>query len=536
MNMRLTLLGLSAASVFFFGLGCQKSGPGGPSATLTPTPLSPDTVVRVHWLGRNDLGITAGAYYFMRIWQLPPSGQLELQTLAKLSTAPWRWLPGENDANVTSNSLRLYPLLADVVWNESYFEIRQPANQPAEYVLAVRLDPEHEQLWQTNLAAIAQSLTGVRPVPALDGHFGWTLERQGPSLRLELSHVGQWTLVSAGPAQNALLAEFTARIRQDHTPYVSQKPDDWLEADADSPRLAALLPPGWTLPPNLPKVSLAVTGDGGHVLTHAELTFLKPLPAGLQPWTVPTNLIHEPLVTFTAARDLKPWLASCKTWNDLQIGPPPDQIFSWALPEGQFQTYCAALLPDADNQVRALATLLLAKTNPWLAAHGYVGFAPDQDSNGVTWGNSPSIKPFVKAVAGGSSSDAYGGLIPETAARASTNISYLHPSFPELIQEMSGRANLVYYHWELTGYRIEPCLYIGQFLSAISRRPPMPLNSVSAIWLKTITPRLGNCTTTLTVTGPNRLAFARESTLGLTAAELNLLAVWLESPGFPGQP
>ncbi|MGA9777573.1 MAG: hypothetical protein WBS33_04815 [Verrucomicrobiia bacterium] len=547
--MRLTLLGLSAASVFFFGMGCEKSGPGGPSAAATPTPLSPDTVVRVHWLGRNDLGITAGAYYFMRIWQLPQSGQVEIQSLARLSSAPWRLLQGENAVTNQAGAL-LYPLLADVVWNESWFEIRQTSDQPAEYLLAIRLDAAHEQLWQTNLAAVAESLTGLHPLPAPDGRFGWSLEKHEAPAHMALTRVGQWTLVSAGPAQNALLAEVTARIQQDHTPYVSQKPDDWLEAYADLPRLTSLLPrsvgaemtrlglltssPVVSADWNLPRISLAITGDGGHVLTHAELTFSKPLAVGLQPWTVPTNLIHEPLVTFTAARDLKPWLASCKTWDHLQVGPPPDQIFSWALPDGLFESYFAAPLPDADGQVRALAGSLLQKSNPWLAAHGYVGFAPGPDSNGVTWGNSSSIRPFVESVAAdGTGGVAYGGLIPEIGAATTTNLFYRHPSFPELLQEMSGRTNLVYYHWELTGARIQSCLYIGEFLCAITRHPPLSLDSASAVWLKTVMPRLGNCTTAITLTGANQLSFDRQSTLGFTAAELNLLAVWLESPQFP---
>ncbi|MGB7769703.1 MAG: hypothetical protein WBN22_12740 [Verrucomicrobiia bacterium] len=545
--MRHTLLGLLIALLFAGGIGCKKSGPGGPAAALTPTKLSPDTILRVHWRGKNDLGIMASAYYFMRIWELPQSGQVEIQALARLSTAPWRWLPGETEADVTSNSLRLYPLLGDVVWNESCFEIRQAANQPAEYVLALRLDAGHEQLWQTNLAAVAQSLTGARPVPAPDGRFGWSLEKQEPPTHIELSRVGQWTLVSAGPDKNALLDEIAARIRREHTPYVSQTPGDWLEADADPSRLAAVFSPsaraaggegraevGLKTNFAIDHIHLAVNGDGGHVLTHAELTFPNLPPVELQPWTIPANLIHPPLMSFTAVRGVNPWLASWKTWQDLQLGPPPDQVYSWSLPAGQFQTYFAAPLPAAAGEVRALSAHLLTKANPWLAARGYFGFEPGPDSNGVMWGKSPSIRPFIQSIAADDAGGvAYGGLIPETGAEAATNLFYYHPSFTELLQEMSDQSNLVCYHWELTGARVESCLYIGQFLSVISRHPPLPLNSVAAIWLKTVMPRLGNCTTTVTLTGPNQLAFSRRSTTGFTAAELNLLAIWLESPQFP---
>ncbi|MGA2684800.1 MAG: hypothetical protein ABSF51_07080 [Verrucomicrobiota bacterium] len=535
MNIRHTLPGLLVALVFILGTGCEKSGSHGPSAPLTPTSLSPDTILRVHWLGKNDLGIRASAYYFMRIWELPQSGQLEAQTLARLATAPGHRLLGENGvANQTG--AWLYPLLADALWNESYFEIRQANQQPAEFVLAIRLDAPHQLLWETNLAAAAESLTGAHTVPAPAGDFGWSLEKPGPPTRIALTRAGQWTLVSAGSDRTDLLDDVTARIQRDRTPYVSSASDDWLEADADLPRLAAWLPPDWQLPAGLPKISLAVTGDGGHVLTHAELSFPGPLPIQLQPWAIPTNLIHQPLMGFTAVRGVAPWLASSKMWDDLQIGPPPDQIYSWALPAGLFQTYFAAPLPDANRQVRALAAQLLARANPWLAAHGYVGFQSDQDSNGVTWGNSPAILPFVRSVAADSQGGvAYAGLIPETDpdAKARTNLFYYHPSFDQLLQDLSDGTNLVYYQWELTGDRLQSCLYIGQFLSAITRRAPLPLDCRAAVWLKTVMPRLGNCTTTITLTDTNRLSFSRTSTLGFTAAELNFLADWLESPQFP---
>jgi hypothetical protein len=99
--MRHTLFGLLVAFAFILGMGCEKSGSSGQaSAAVTPTRLSPDTIVRVHWLGKNDLGIKASAYYFMRIWELPQSAQLEVQALNRLSDLPWRRLQGQN--NVTN--------------------------------------------------------------------------------------------------------------------------------------------------------------------------------------------------------------------------------------------------------------------------------------------------------------------------------------------------------------------------------------------------------------------------------------------------
>ena len=233
MHLKFTLLGLWAALVFTLVTGCEKSG-SRPAVSLTPTPLSPDTIVRVHWLGKNELGNRAGAFYFMRVWDLPSSAQLEAQTLTRLSTAPGHRLLGENGVTNQTGAW-LYPLLADAIWNESYVEIRQAGHQPAEFVLAIRLDTPHARLWETNLAAAAESLTGARPVAAPAGGFGWSLEKPGPPTRIALTRVGQWTLVSAGPDPNDLLDDVIASIQRDRTPYVSQATDDWLEVDRGPP-------------------------------------------------------------------------------------------------------------------------------------------------------------------------------------------------------------------------------------------------------------------------------------------------------------
>jgi hypothetical protein len=52
-------------------------------------------------------------------------------------------------------------------------------------------------------------------------------------------------------------------------------------------------------------------------------------------------------------------------------------------------------------------------------------------------------------------------------------------------------------------------------------------------WLKNVEPLMGGSTTTVTRINPQQLAFTRQSTLGFTALELQLLADWLESPQFP---
>src|ERR1700722_19952317 len=83
-----TIFCLLTAFVFASGAGCQKSESS--ARSKSPTPLAPDTIVRVHWVGKRQLGYEAGAFYLMQLWKLSASAQLEKQTIDELMTAPKR--------------------------------------------------------------------------------------------------------------------------------------------------------------------------------------------------------------------------------------------------------------------------------------------------------------------------------------------------------------------------------------------------------------------------------------------------------------
>src|ERR1051325_1025512 len=85
MNTRYVSLCLAAAVAFFVGNGCGKSSS---KSAVEPLPLANGTIVRVHWVGKRQLGVEANAYYLMRLWGLPPSKDFETQTLHKLAPAP----------------------------------------------------------------------------------------------------------------------------------------------------------------------------------------------------------------------------------------------------------------------------------------------------------------------------------------------------------------------------------------------------------------------------------------------------------------
>jgi hypothetical protein len=162
-----------------------------------------------------------------------------------------------------------------------------------------------------------------------------------------------------------------------------------------------------------------------------------------------------------------------------------------------------------------------------LATNGYINFHRAPDSNGVVWGNVPSLKPFIKSANAGTDSWLYAGLLPDPGA--TTNASLLN----QILQKLGQQTNLVYYNWEMTGQLLSPRLDLLQTTRQLARAPQMPTDCASLNWLGILIPRLGVSETTVNWTGPNEFTFHRQSTVGFTALELHLLADWLESPQFP---
>jgi hypothetical protein len=558
-------LGSLMALLLASSLGCNKSTR---PPVVAPSPVtSPDTITRVHWLGLHPMAYEAGAFTMMRLWDMPETAAVEKQTLDKLSSAPWRWLLGENQVT-NLHSLLLRPLLDDVVRDECYLELRHPRNQPEELVFAIRLDDPRVGLWETNLANVFQSLTGTWPIAA--GHHSWTLRRdQNPNL-IEMSREGQWTLLGVAPKDNLLLREIIGRIRHDPAPFGVMPRNEWLEVEADLERLAGDPSQNLDHAPNIPKVSLLIGGDGAHVIEHGELTFPEPLPIQFEPWTIPGNLNGESLNGFTAVRGFKPWLESLNAWTNLHVGSPPNQLCLWSPQSSPLQTYFCApdngratgrangradlpvgqdaqqrvptdlgradlpVGPGASSLVARLTGLLVREANPWLASHGMGSFSQLSGSDGAIWVGLPLISPYIKSVPAGTNDMVIGATLSNPGTQTNPpSALYYHPNSAELLRDLETETNLVYFDWELTGPRIESSLDIGQALRLGLGYRQLPLDSASLGWLYAIRYRLGNSTTRIARTSPNQLIFDRKSSIGLTAAELNLLADWLESPNFP---
>ena len=327
------------------------------------------------------------------------------------SQSPASALQSAISLQLATNCFR--PLLDDLVNRESYLEVRQATNQLGTLALAIRLDAQRAALWQTNLATALESRTGIRPALTTNG---WIAQVQSPESKVQspepvvsrrssvvsnqwsvaFVRSGEWTIVALGPSAasnqlSTLSPQLSTEMRFDpvsrrlQSAQGSPATEFWLEANADLRRVASALSLGSNLPEDVLTLALAVTGNGQNVLTSGRLNFSKPLPLELEPWNIPTNLVHDPLDSFTAIRGIRPWLSSMKAWNGLQVGTPPNQLFFWAQPASlPFMTYCAAPLPDASNRVASVTERLPARMvgqlqRPWLARSSIHGAFPALD-------------------------------------------------------------------------------------------------------------------------------------------------------------
>ena len=540
------------------GSGCKKESQAQPEVAVAATnnsapktepakPASP--ALKLHWLGKKHLAADTNANYFVTIWNLPESARLQAQTLDKLSlwfagltntSAPEPPAPtGTNAAantslggptnldtivagNATASTLR--PLLEDLVDSESYCELRAETNGSSEFTLAIRLDDQRASAWQAAQDAFKTAQTA----------------RRLPNGAITLKRAGAWTLFSIAPTNlpnaGATATEFASRI-QSHpsgTPFTPAPTNYWLETDFDVQTLANAFCPaarskGGTnsilasVP--LPRIWLSVNGEEQSVRTRAELEFPQPLNLDLEPWNIPTNIIHDPLVSFTAIRGFRPWLQKLKPWQDLHLSSTPNQAYLWSMAGMPILDFAAMPVADATNAVGRLGAKLTEVANPWLAANKMGRWARSTNFDGFVWSGAPFISPQISSKVTTNGQFVLGGLMtPPEAGR---------PMPADLPEAVLSRTNLVFYDWELTALQADQLVYVGQLFRLISHAAQLPPNSASLLWLKKTISKFGNCVTVLSAEDSKRISAIRRSSIGLSSLELHFLADWLESPQFP---
>ncbi len=488
--------------------GCKKSESqaGGPGTKLAGKPASvesPDTLARFHWLGMKGMRADTNSSYFMTIWDLPETGKLLAQTLDKLALVPLRmkdsnWTTNAPATNATSALLR--PLLDDLVAEETWFEVRRTSNQPAQYVIAARLPEPRAGAWETNLSAALEQLTGLKATPAPAGR-GWSLKKHDAPNLFEFARAGEWTAIGLGQDTNSALRAVLERLQLNPAARGGLQSNLWLQARIDLARLVKLIDPSLNLLLNLPVTDLDVRGDGQNVLTRGEMSFPQPLPFEVEPWNIPTNLIHEPLVSMFAVQGIKPLLASLKLPPELGLTNLPNQYFTWAQMGAPFLVHAAFPIDSAVGTMTTLTNSLPTIIKPWVAKQTRL-LQVDLATNGhgIVF-TTPAVSPYMDTISIPEGEFFRAGLMP---ASGFTN---RHAPM-ETIREILGQSNLVFYHREAAAPRLEGYMFITQLGRIIIRKSQLPADAGGIVWVKSAGSIIGGSLTKVIQTGKSQLSLA----------------------------
>jgi len=245
----------------------------------------------------------------------------------------------------------------------------------------------------------------------------------------------------------------------------------------------------------------------------------------LNPWRVPTNIIREPLLSFTAMRGVAPLLGTCPTVSKLQIRPAPNELFVWAQDRSAYQTFWCWPAKDTTNTLKRIADAAPSLFSPMMQKRGPAQIIWMPTNTQVFWQALPAITPFLNRAEDVGLEFICGGLFPPMR---STN-----PPPPDLLAQFVTRTNLLYYDWEITQGRLSQWHLLSQLFAIVADAPQLSTNFAGLPWLLSIGPRLGNSVTEVTVGSPKDWSLTRKSHIGLTGIELVTLVRWLESTNFP---
>jgi hypothetical protein len=493
-----------------------------------------DTIARFHFAGTARIAADPQAASVNEIAALPETVALRNQTLDKLATTPFR-LFEQKIANHNTNDYAplIRPLLEDLLRVESYAELRGPTNEVPELMLAVQLDDAHAKVWQANLSTVLTAWTGI-PVKDIqgEGYTGWELRKHHDPNLIRCLRAGDWLLFGWGWDELKLQPGFLQRIKERKRPAELAK-DDWLDVLMDWPGFMAHHPftlPA-PLPAKLPKMHLNVQGRKTYIRPKLTLLYPEPLGLKMEPWKIPTRIIHNPMVSFTAARGTSSYLGDVPFIKALNPGTVPNQLFIWAMSGMPYETQFAAPVSGASNYLAKIAPGLLALTHAKLTQNS-VNCETIWTNNQIVIGM-PFISPHLMATREPSGDFLYGSLFPGPRRTNST------PLPQDLMREIGSKPNLVYYDWEINHERLSQCQALQQVYLMTSDDPPMDYTKATQKWFEAIKPKLGksqsqgNCGTEVTLTGLNELTLLRNAPVAFTGFELVVLGYWLDAPGFP---
>lgn len=464
------------------------------SGTL-PAQAAEGVWVQAHFAGRQALQKMAAGSRLLKAEALPAARQWEEQVADKVALLG----PGVFNLGLPTNAApALRPLVQDWWQWGGRLEIRGQGGQ-RQTLVALRLPPERRAVWKQTLDSL-KATAGAR---------------------LAAGEEGSWLVAAGGQEAAGAVQRMVAQIQSGQAPELPK--ETWLQARFHGPALAPAL--GLPAEADWPEVELEFSTKGEDVRVQGTLQYARPVAWKPEPWRIPRPLIREPLVSFTAANGVAPWLSKTRWFQGFDLKAAPNQVYGWSQSGMPLLVQAAARMDDATNTVTRLANKLPPVAYQIIGGNKVGDFFWVSNRAELLWQGLPLMSPLLKAARTPEGEYLWVQMFPAPAV--STNPP------PELFAQVSNRPNMVYYSWEITEQRVNSWRQWFQLLPLFSHVRQTPANLPGQVWLQAVAPLLGNTVTEITFVSPQKMNFVRRGPVGLTGFELNLLARGLDLWGLP---
>ena len=476
---------------------------------------------RYHYAGRTHLPEGTNAARFKEIDALPATADVRRQLSQKLAAAALPFWRKDLPAGATDQSALLQPLLEDFWISEVLVEVRGNPGQ-TDTAIAIELSDARAQVWDRNLRQLMSGWKlGAPQDLTMEGFSGWQVKKAQAPNTFQFMRAGKWVVLGLGQEKPAQTAALLSEAKRSGRPLPLLK-TNFFELSADLPALRAWAPvlAKWPLPP----IVATMSGRGEYVRSEVKFQYSSKLPWTFEPWRIPTNLVSEPLTSFTVGQGIAPLLKQMKGLSEAGLNPLPNQFCSWGINYEQCRMFMTMPVQNAIGMVHQLAP----KFPVYFQSHfpqtlGQFLYASNRAEIMVS--GIPFMVPIIRAETNGPHQFLFSANFPPLAK---------HTPVPgEVFSQLAGRTNLLYYDWEITEQRLDHGKQFYQLLSIMDRRQIPGTNSPSKRWLSAIGPKLINTITEITQTGSQELSLVRKSHLGWTGFELATFSAWLDSSGFP---
>lgn len=476
---------------------------------------------RYHYAGRAHLPEGTNATRFKEIDALPATAEFRSQLSQKLAAAALPFWRKDLPAGATDQSALLQPLLEDFWISEALVEVRGTPGQ-TDTAIAIELTDARAQVWDRNLRQLTTNWKlGTPQDLTMEGFKGWQVKKAQAPNTFQFIRAGKWVVIGLGQEKPAQTAALLSEAKRAGRPLPLLK-TNFFELSADLPALRAWAPvlAKWPLPP----IVAWMSGRGEYVRSEVKFQYSGKVPWTYEPWKIPTNLVSEPLTSFTVGRGISPFLKAVKGFDDAGLSPPPNQFCAWGINHEQCRMFFTMPVASGAGMVRQLASKLpISFESRFPRSQGKLLYS--SNASELLLSGVPFIVPMLKAETNGADQFLMGAVFPA--------LNKPVPAPRDLFAQLGARTNVMYYDWEITEQRLNHGKQFYQLLSILDQRQIPGTNSPSKRWLSAIGPKLVNTVTEIVQTGPQELSLVRKSHLGWTGFELATLSVWLDSPGFP---